>query len=127
MDPVGRALEQAKRDSEEAAALGRLRIKLREPLSHLGGPPPSRRASEPAGRALDPVGRASKKAKTSEGAIKGGPVGDNDLWYHHIEKFSPFFKRWEGLIKLEGLRSSWEGVRASWEGLGSSWKGLGAS
>ena len=87
MDPVGRALEQAKRDSEEAAALGRLRIKLREPLSHLGGPQPSRRASEPAGRAMDPVGRDSNKARISEGAIKGGPVGDNDLWYHYREIF----------------------------------------
>ena len=111
MDPVGRALEQAKRDSEEAAALGRLRIKLREPLSHLGGPPPSRRASEPAGRALDPVGRASKKAKTSEGAIKGGPVGDNDLWYHHIGEAlgGPQIKLGELLRKLQ----HWKGLRAS--------------
>ena len=23
----------------------------------------------------------------NRGAIKGGPVGDNDLWYHHMLKF----------------------------------------
>ena len=34
-----------------------------------------------------------------------GPVGDNDLWHHHIGRFSSFFSF---LFKL-----SWKGFRAS--------------
>ena len=63
--PVGRALEQAMRASEEAAALEGLQ-------NQLG---PQNQLREPQREPL-------------KGARRG-----LDLWYHHIEKFSPFFKR----------------------------------
>ncbi len=34
-------------------------------------------------------------------------VEDDDLWHHHIGRFSPFF------LFSFNLRASWEGVRAS--------------
>ena len=38
LDPIGRAYEQARKASEEAAALGGFRIKLGEPWNQLGRP-----------------------------------------------------------------------------------------
>ena len=50
-----------------------------------------------------------------------GPLGDNDLWYHHREPAERKLQHWEG------LGSGWVSLGASWEGLRASWEGLRAS
>ena len=50
-----------------------------------------------------------------------GPVGDDDLWYHHRQIFSFF----SGLA--ERKLQHWEGLGSSWVSLGASKEGLRAS
>ena len=49
-------------------------------------------------------------------------VGDNDLWYHHIGEFSPFFSFFFR-SSCKDLIASWEGLGASWEAPGATWEG----
>ena len=42
--------------------------------------------------------------------LGSGPVGDDDLWHHHIGGFSPFFLFLFNLSQLRGLQSQLGGL-----------------
>ena len=69
---------------------------------------------------FDGAGRVAVRAE------RASNVGDDDLWHHHIGRFSSFFSF------LFELRASWKGFQASklggpWSQLGGSWIQLGGA